>query len=204
VTYKGSRGNEEMTAQIVHQVGHILINRNGYNYHFLPPWLDEGFAILFEEAALGVNRAFCIQGRNLVSSLSKGDLYAEGSWRQLLAEIVFRDFDPAFAELLTREMAAMDQDDAAKSAGLLEFLAENGLSGMAAFLKVLQRSLPRNQFLEWSNPAVLQVQLDALEAGFATIPEDVDAAFRIALKRRQARGDDQESGEGKEERSRDQ
>lgn len=203
VTYRGTRGKEEMTAQVVHQVGHILINRNGYNYHFLPPWLDEGFAILFEEAALGCNKAFCIQGRNLVSSLNQGDLYSGSGWRGLIEELVFRDFDPSFADLMAREMDLMDQDDAAKAAGVLEFLAGNGVSSMSAFLKVVQQGLPRQPDLSWGDPPVLQVQLDALEAGFATVPEDVDAAFRIALKKKKATGEQQENEEGKEDRSRD-
>ena len=182
VAYRGPREIVEVSGQILHQIGHVLINRKGYNYHFLPPWLDEGFAALFEQTVTGRNRAFCIEGRNLVSSLHDKQLFSGVGWSGLLSELVVRGDDIPLTELMVKGMDEIDQDDAAKAIGLVRFLGEQGGRKVGVFLATLQRMIPRDMN-EWIDPAVVQSQLDAFRAGFATTPEDVDAAFRALWRK---------------------
>jgi hypothetical protein len=179
--YKGPRAEEEVMGQILHQVGHVLVNRKGYNFHYLPPWLDEGFASLYEYQASEQNWAFCIQGRNLISSLNDNDLFSGDGWRGLLGRLVHRGIDPEFTPLMAKDMDLMDQDDVAKAMGVMLFLAdrEGGTAGI--FLDIVQRRLPR-EAVAWDDATVIQVQLDALEQALSAGPEEVDLAFRTWWK----------------------
>jgi|GEM_PF-3006653 len=180
VAYKGPREEAQATGQILHQTGRVLVNRRGYNYHFLPPWLDEAFAALFEYNVTGRIWASSIQGRNLVSSLGDDDLFSGEGWRGLLSKLVARGIDPPFEELMTKEMDMMDEDDVAKAIGLVQFIVDQGEGRFARFVDHIQSRLPKNDAIAWDDPLAVQVQLEAIEAALGVTPEEADLAFRTA------------------------
>ena len=180
VAYKGPRDEAQAAGQILHQAGRILINRRGYNYHFLPPWLDEAFAALFEYTVTGQIWASSIQGRNLVSSVGDDDLFSGEGWRGLLSKLVARGIDPPFEELMTKEMDMMDEDDVAKAMGLVQFLADQGEGRLDRFVDHIQSRLPKDDAIAWDDPHAVQVQLEAIEIALGVTPEEADLAFRTA------------------------
>jgi hypothetical protein len=190
VAYKGPREDREVDGQILHQMGHVLVNRKGYNYHFLPPWLDEGVAALFEHSASGHNWAFCIQGRNMVSAIESDDLFSGEGWTGLLDALVLRGIDPDLTDMMVKDLDLLDQDDVAKAMGLVLFLAEEKPGSAGLFLSEIQRRIPRG-VAAWDDPGTVQIQHDALNMALSAAPEEIDLAFRAWWAARSAGGFDE-------------
>ncbi len=197
--YKGPREQTQATGQILHQTGRILLNRRGYNYHFLPPWLDEAFASLFEYTVTGQISASNIQGRNLVSSVGDDDLFSGEGWRGVLSQLVEREIDPPLDELMQKEMDMMDEDDVAKAIGLVRFIAGQGGGRLDRLVDHIQSKLPRDDSIAWDDPQAVQVQLDAIEIALGLTPEEADLAFRVAWKADEKEPADDQKGPGKQE-----
>lgn len=203
VTYRGPREEDEVAGQILHQVGHILINRKGYNFHFLPPWLDEGFSALLEFEASQANWAFCIQGRNLISSVNMDDLFSDTGWIGVLDSLVDKGYDPPFSQLMIKSMDQMDADDVAKAMGLVRFLVGLGEGKLAGLLDLIQRHVPR-EMESWNDPFVVQVQLDALSQVLGATPEEVELAFQSAWIASSRQQEDAAPGDRKDDPGKDQ
>lgn len=199
VAYLGPRDEVQATGQILHQTGRVLLNRRGYNYHFLPPWLDEAFASLFEYTVTGQIWASSIQGRNLVSSVGDDDLFSGEGWRGLLSTLVARGIDPPFEELMTKEMDMMDEDDVAKAIGLVKFLADQGDGRLDRFVDHIQSRLPKDDAIAWNDPHAVQVQLEAIEIALGVTPEEADLAFRTAWTKASSPPPDDRKTPGKQE-----
>ncbi|MSR45522.1 MAG: hypothetical protein EXS13_00370 [Planctomycetes bacterium] len=197
-TYKGGRHVDDTTAHTVHHLGHVFLNRHGYNFRFLPSWLDEGFAAWFEYRVLGRNAISCIAARRYASqkTVRKEELLANARWFEDAVKLIRDGKDPMFPSLLPRDLSTIEPEEVSKAMVVIDWLVTERKDGFLKLLATLREQWPKG-IVPPTSPAAAA----AHRAAFAALglpAELLDAELRRAIAERPVpkRGDGQR-GEGK-------
>jgi len=143
-TCKGPRGLDHTTAHTIHHLGHVLLNRHGYNFKFLPTWLDEGYAAWLEHAVLSKNVISCISGKRYGSDgVRKEDLLSRASWFEDAKRAMAERRDPPLGPILKRDLSTITPDEVAKSMVVLDHLIRRRPADFLKFLAALRDAWPK-------------------------------------------------------------
>jgi hypothetical protein len=176
-TYRGPRSADETTSQIVHDLGHVLLNRHQYNFKYLPTWLDEGFATLTEYEVLGRNFTCCVAPDKYASGTGRReDLLPNQRWFEDAVRAIAEKNDPPLVQILRRDLATISRDEVKKSMVVVKWLCDEHRDGLQKLVAALRKSWPKG-----AASAVTTEAIAAEGAAFAALgmpPEQVDAEVR--------------------------
>ena len=143
-TFKGARVLDDTTAHTIHHLGHVLLNRHGYNFKFLPTWLDEGYAAWLEHAVLQRNVISCVSGQRYGSDgVRKDELLSRASWFADAVKSIAEGRDPPLDPILKRDLSTITPDEVAKSMVLIDWLLRERHEPFLRFLAALRDAWPR-------------------------------------------------------------
>lgn len=143
-TFRGARHVDDTVAHTVHHLGHVLLNRHGFNWKFLPTWLDEGFAAWTEHRVLGRNTISCIAGRRYGSSgVRKEDLLSRSSWFDDAVKAIREGKDPRFQPILKKDLATIEPEEVAKAMVVIDWLVTERQDGFLKLLAALREHWPK-------------------------------------------------------------
>jgi hypothetical protein len=174
---QGPRGPVDLSGHCYHHMGHLLLERLGFDGKLLPPWYVEGVAALAELRTHGLNKVFCRStftfgvaegtasgGEETVSPVTEEEM-DNGSWRGALHELLAQGRARPFDRLAQLEFSQLQLIDIAQSMAIVEWL-ESRPGALPAFHRELRARAP-------TAPArVLTVPLERHAA--------YDAAFKAA------------------------
>ncbi len=146
VTQK-KRSRRDLVGHCYHHLGHLMLNRLGYEGKLLPPWYDEGVAALTELRAHGHNAVFCRAGvGERAGTSSKGGrvaldwrMYRDGTWRTQFAKALEGGQVEPFDRLARREFSQLELIDIATSMAIVEWLESRGDETLLRFHRALRR-----------------------------------------------------------------
>src|SRR5690606_3445254 len=115
-TYMANKGEAQTAAHCANMLGHILINRYGYEEQQLPPFFDEAYAGLFEFDLLGRNVVFSLGSGRYERSVQKDDLkfFEDGQWGEALRDAMRKRDDTPLENAVRRDFTDLVQMDVAK------------------------------------------------------------------------------------------
>jgi hypothetical protein len=143
-TFLGARDVERTTAHTVHHLGHVLLNRHGFNSKFLPTWLDEGFAAWLEHAVLDANVISCISSVRYESDgVRKDELVSRSTWFDDMRLAISEKRDPPLSTILRRDLTTITPDEVAKSMLVIEHLSRTRHDDFLRFLHALREAWPK-------------------------------------------------------------
>ncbi|MBM4015412.1 MAG: hypothetical protein FJ293_10680 [Planctomycetes bacterium] len=143
-TFRGARHLDDTVAHTVHHLGHVFLNRHGFNWKFLPTWLDEGFAAWLEHRVLGRNAISCIAGRRYGSSgTRKDDLVMRPSWFDDAVKAVREGKDPLFPPILKRDLSTIEPEEVAKAMVVIDWMIDARPDGFLKLLAALRDHWPK-------------------------------------------------------------
>ena len=142
VSWQGERRRGAARGQALHQLGHILINRHRYDFKILPPWLDEGFASLFEFEAHGRNDVYCVSRQGYLSGGTAALHRKRGDWRSKLESAIRDRQDTSLESLVRRELNELSEIDIAKAMGTIEVIRQTE-DLFVRFCEALRREWPK-------------------------------------------------------------
>ena len=143
-TWKGgARGLDLTTAQTVHNLVHVLLNRHGYNFKFLPPWFDESFAALIERDVLKQHRVTCLLARRYGGAGEREDKLNIGFWFERIVEQMRAGEDPSIDSLLRKDYSTLELADIAKGMALQHYLLSRRWSDYERFFAALREHWPK-------------------------------------------------------------
>lgn len=179
---RGQRLPEHATAHSVHSIGHVFLNRIGYNFCFLPAWLDEGFAGLVEFQVMGFNSTSCLgtggyatpQGRNT-------DLLPGLNWLESMSARIRAGDDPPFEPILLQDIASMEPDQAVKATAVLRYLLQEKPADFRRFFARLREVWPAG-VVNHRGPEAREAHRQAFEA-LGIVPARIDAEVRAFYRR---------------------
>jgi hypothetical protein len=145
-----NRSRGDLVGHCYHHLGHLMLNRLGYEGKLLPPWYDEGVAALCELRAHGRNAVFCRTGvAESTGSASGGTsvsfdwkLFRDGTWRTRLAEALSAGEVRPFDQIARREFSQLELIDIAASIAIVEWLESRGEGALLRFHRALRRGAP--------------------------------------------------------------
>ena len=171
-----NRSRRDLVGHCYHHLGHLMLNRLGYDGKLLPPWYDEGVAAITELRCHGHNAVFCRSGVAAAGGSASGGgrpdfdwrMFRDGSWREEFAKAVREGQVEPFDKLARREFGQLSLLDIAASMAIVEWLDAQGEDTLQRFHRVLRQGAP---------PAPLRV----IAAGNAR-QKFYDTAFRAAVE----------------------
>ncbi len=179
-TFRGARHVDDTVAHTVHHLGHVLLNRHGYNWKFLPTWLDEGFAAWTEHRVLGRNAISCISSRRYgAEGVRKEELLSRDRWFDDAVRAIKEGKDPPFGPILKRDLSTITAEEVAKSMVVVDWLSTQKQDGFLAMLAALREQWPKGQV-----PALGAEAAAAHAKAFAALgipAERLDAALRESI-----------------------
>ena len=179
-TCRGARHVDDTVAHSVHHLGHVFLNRHGYNWKFLPTWLDEGFAAWLEYRVLGRNAISCISSRRYgASGLRKEELVLRDRWFDDAVRALKEGKDPPFTPILKRDLSTITGEEVAKSMLVIDWLVAHRPDGFLALLAALREHWPKGVV-----PALGAEAAAAHGKAFAALgvpAERVDESLRAAF-----------------------
>jgi hypothetical protein len=150
---RGGRDDLDLVGQCYHQLGHLMVDRLGYQGRLLPPWYEEGLACLVEDRVHQKNLVLCRAPAVVAIGAgtgSKGGLVFEldaatlraGSWRVELRAALRSGSIPPFDRLAAREFHQLEAADLAVAMAILEWLEGQGPRALADFHATLRARMP--------------------------------------------------------------
>ncbi|MEW6072372.1 MAG: hypothetical protein AB1726_07190 [Planctomycetota bacterium] len=169
------RNRTDLVGQCYHHLGHLMLNRLGFEGTLLPPWYDEGVAALTELHCHGQNAVFCRSGAGGGEGSASGrigvafdwNVFRDGTWRSRLAREVREGRLEPFDKLARREFGQLELLDIAAAMAIVEWLDSQGAGTLLRFHRGLRTGAPR---------APLRVLADGRAR-----QEYFDRAFRLAV-----------------------
>ncbi|MCZ6596829.1 MAG: hypothetical protein O7B99_04250 [Planctomycetota bacterium] len=150
VARQWNRNEGDLVGHSYHHLGHLMLNRLGYQHRLLPPWYDEGVACLCELRIHEQSTVFCRAAVEAVSGtvsdvgrpvFEAGNM-RDGSWRLALGKAIRNGQILPFDKLAQREFSQLDMIDIATSIVIVEWLESRGGDTMREFHKVLRKRAP--------------------------------------------------------------
>jgi hypothetical protein len=182
-TFKGSRGLDDTIAHSVHHLGHVLLNRHGFNFKFLPTWLDEGYAAWLEHEVLKRNVISCISSRRYgADGVRKDELVSRTSWYEDSVKQIAEGADPPLSPLLRKDLTTITPDEVAKSMVLIDWLVRERPDAFLQFLTALRQAWPKGVASPLS-PEARTAHAKAFDA-LGTPADLLDRELRAAIAKR--------------------
>lgn len=149
----GYRDRSHLTGHCVHHMGHLMVNRVGYDGTLLPPWYDEGLAALIEHAVLGKNHVFCraeAVREPPSGTVAKGkdrefntQSFRNGRWQEALADALRANRVPSFDKLAAKDLGDLELIDIATSIQILSWMIQTAEPGaLRAFHDEVRKGQP--------------------------------------------------------------
>jgi hypothetical protein len=144
------RPEGDLVGNCYHHMGHMMLNRLGYEGRLLPAWYDEGMAALCELRTHGRNAVFCRSSYAGYSGTSSGKIdlvlddqvMRDGSWRSVLREALQQGAVPSFDKLALLEFSQLSLRDIATSMAIVEWLEKRGDGTLKRFHAELRKGAP--------------------------------------------------------------
>lgn len=182
---QGPRGPADLSGHCFHHMGHLLLERLGYDGRLLPPWYVEGVASVAELRTHDENKVFCrasfTESGPEGTRSGSGETLAgfpdqamrDGSWREALGEALKQGQVRPFDKLAQLEFSQLQLSDIAQSMAIVEWL-ESRAEALPRFHRELRARAP-------AAPArVLTVIRDRHDAYNAAFKAAVGLDFRAA------------------------
>jgi len=143
-TYMANKGESQTAAHCANMIGHILINRHGYERQTLPPFFDESFAALFEFDLLGRNAVFSLGKGRYERSIQRDEMkfFEDGQWGEALRDAMRKRDDTPLDKAVRRDFSDLVQMDVAKGMALYHRWRTLGDDRMKLFFDTLRERWP--------------------------------------------------------------
>lgn len=191
------RDVQHVVGHSFHHLGHLMINRHGYSGRLLPPWYEEGVAVLTELRVHGRNDVFCRgsfiehpgpgEGTTSVGdrSVVAEGVMRDGTWRGSLSQALEVGRVEPFDRLTRREFSQLELVDIAVSMAILEWLESLGGEVLATFHGELRKNAPPAPLRVIQNDKERRAYFDAaFEAAVGMGSRQADAAWRTWFRSR--------------------
>jgi len=168
-----NRSELDLQGHNYHHLGHVLVNRTGYDGKLLPPWYEESMAALVEYWSHGKNRVFCrarsltrggesISGRPIATGNFDPRGVRTGEWVPSLQRALGVHAVSSFDRLSRLDFSELELVDIATGMAILSWIdaagEEGALQRFHAALKSVAPSSPgrllergRPSFDRWEN-----------------------------------------------------
>jgi len=149
---QGPRGPVDLVGHCYHHMGHLLLERLGFDGRLLPPWYVEGVAALGELRTHGQNMVFCrstftfgvaegtASPEETSSSLPQAAM-EDGSWRGTLHALLQQGRGRPLDQLAQLEFSQLQLLDIAESMAIVEWLESKG-TALPPFHRELRAHAP--------------------------------------------------------------
>ncbi|MFG0320178.1 MAG: hypothetical protein ACF8XB_23095 [Planctomycetota bacterium JB042] len=169
--YMANKGEAQTAAHCANMVGHILVNRYGYEGQKLPPFFDESFAALFEFDLLGRNSVFTLGAGRYERSVQKDEMkfFEDGQWGEALRDAMRKRDDTPLENAVRRDFSDLVQMDVAKGMALFQRWRSLGDGTLKVFFDTLRERWPPGDL----PPGHVQVLEAIVHAVHAVEPKDL-------------------------------
>jgi hypothetical protein len=143
-TFRGARQLDDTTAHTIHHLGHLLLNRHGYNFKFLPVWLDEGYAAWLEHAVLGKERQSRASRAPATRTTACARTRCSRGRRGFddALDAITLGKDPPLYGILRKDLSTITPDEVSKSMILLDYLMKKRPDDLVKMLAALRKAWP--------------------------------------------------------------
>ncbi len=129
---QGPRGAKDLAGHCYHHMGHLMVERLGYDGRLLPPWYVEGVAALAEARTHAENYVFCRASLAPATGTQAGAVeetiservMRDGAWRLSLRGMLERGQEISFDRLAQLEFSQLQMADIAQAMSIVEWLEE--------------------------------------------------------------------------------
>ncbi|MEW6745118.1 MAG: hypothetical protein AB1486_20380 [Planctomycetota bacterium] len=177
VAYQGPRRQGAAVGHTLHNLGHLLLNRHLYNFKYMPPWLDEGFAALFEHEVHQRNDVFCVGRSGYATGDRRDRFHTRDNWIEALRNAMQASADPTVEALTRRDLNELGELDIAKAMAVVKYLRTQRREGWLALLPLLRELWPAGRPVARTQ-ACIEVHDKAWRVAFDTDPGALEQAVR--------------------------